>query len=78
MAEKNRAHSGCDCKVQEEKAISRGSQVTAVSIAPMRPRRGARTTAVVGIRTAVNKEAIGGLFSQIDESQACLAIRGSS
>jgi Prokaryotic metallothionein len=27
MAAKNCAHSGCDCKVQEEKAISRGSQV---------------------------------------------------
>ena len=27
MAEKNCAHSGCDCKVQEGKAFSRGSEL---------------------------------------------------
>ena len=27
MAEENCAHSGCDCKVQEGKAITRGEQI---------------------------------------------------
>lgn len=27
MAEKNCDHSGCHCKIQEEKAVSRGSQI---------------------------------------------------
>jgi hypothetical protein len=53
MAEENCAHSGCDCKVQEGKAITRGEQIIVVITAPTRKLQPAvEETAVAVIRTA--------------------------
>jgi Prokaryotic metallothionein len=52
MADKNCAHSGCTCKVQEDRAISRGSQVYCSVIARMPIRRAGPETAVAATRTA--------------------------
>jgi hypothetical protein len=55
MAEQNCAHSGCDCKVQEGTAISRGEQMYCSDHCANARAPGVGETAVAVIRTAENE-----------------------